>query len=204
MSPRATGERRAAILDAALGLFGRYGYRRTSIDDIAHEADISKGAVYLSFSGKEELFRALCVRLIEQVESAVTRARAAHGTIEQRLLAILEVKFGFYFEAVHRSPHASELMDSKNRLSADLFARADRRYSRIMREVVAEAASRGEIKPARAGLDPDEAAALIVAAARGIEMTATAPAVYHRRLGELVRVIVAGLGSRRSQAASVS
>ena len=50
MSAAARGapvERRAAILEAAIQLFGQYGYRRTSIDDIARAADISKGSVCL-------------------------------------------------------------------------------------------------------------------------------------------------------------
>ena len=34
------GSRRAAILDAALPVFSQYGYRRTSMDDIAREAGI--------------------------------------------------------------------------------------------------------------------------------------------------------------------
>ncbi len=69
--------KRAAILDAALRLFSQYGYRRTSIDDIAREAEIAKGTVYLSFKSKEEIFRALCESLIDRTEAAVTAARAA-------------------------------------------------------------------------------------------------------------------------------
>ncbi len=189
----APGHKRAAILEAALRLFGQYGYRRTSIDDIAREADISKGSVYLSFSSKEELFRALCQSLIERVESAVDRGRAIEGPFEERLLAVLEAKFGLYFETVHRSPHAAELVDSKNRLSADLFAEADRRYHRVVRALVEDAVSRREIDPVRAGLK-SEAAELVIGASRGIELSARDPATYHRRLRELVHLIVAGLG----------
>jgi AcrR family transcriptional regulator len=47
--------RRAVILDAALRVFGQYGYRRTSMDDIAREAGIGKGTIYLSFASKEEV-----------------------------------------------------------------------------------------------------------------------------------------------------
>lgn len=48
--------KREAILAAALALFGRYGYRRTSIDDIAREAGVAKGTVYLYVESKEALF----------------------------------------------------------------------------------------------------------------------------------------------------
>jgi len=204
MSPAAKGapvEKRAAILDAALRLFGQYGYRRTSIDDLARAAEISKGSVYLSFSSKEELFRALCRSLIERVEAAVDRGRSIEGPFEERLLAVLEAKFGLYFETVHRSPHTAELIDSKNRLSADLFAEADRRYHRVMRELIGAAVSRGEIDPGRAGLKPAQAAELLIDAARGIELGARDPATYHRRLRELVHLIVAGLGRSASSMA---
>src|SRR5258708_31655109 len=104
--------KRIAILDAAIRLFSQYGYRRTSIDDIAREAEIAKGTVYLSFKSKEEIFRALCETLIERSESAVKLAREKRGPIEERLVAILEAKFGLLFDTVYRSAHAAELMDS--------------------------------------------------------------------------------------------
>lgn len=50
---------RAAILDAALRLFSKQGYRGTSIREIAGEAGISTGNVYHHFADKEALFRTL-------------------------------------------------------------------------------------------------------------------------------------------------
>jgi AcrR family transcriptional regulator len=192
--------KRAAILEAAMRLFSQYGYRRTSIDDIAREAEIAKGTVYLSFKSKEEIFRALCESLIERMESAVTAARATRGPIDERLVAMLEAKFGFLFETVYKSAHAAELMDSKNRLSADLFAQFYRRYMKVLREVIEEATRVGELTPARMELDADDLAQMLVAAANGIEQNATSLARYHRRLREIVRVIVAGLSAARGEA----
>jgi len=189
--------RRVAILDAALKLFSQYGYRRTSIDDIAREAEIAKGTVYLSFRSKEEIFRALCESLIERTESAVTLARAAGGPIDERLVAVLEAKFGFLFETVYRSAHAAELMDSKNRLSADLFAQSGRRYMKVLREMIEDAIGTVELAPSRMALEADDLAQMLIAAAHGVESAATSRAQYHRRLREIVRVIVAGLSAPR-------
>src|SRR5579862_3172179 len=192
--------RRAAILDAALRLFSQYGYRRTSIDDIAREAEIAKGSVYLSFKSKEGIFRALCERLLERMESAVEAARATTGPVDQRLVAVLEAKFGFLFETVYRSAHAAELMDSKNRLSADIFAQSGRRYMKVLREMIEEAIRGGELEPSQLELDASALAQMLVAAAHGIESNATSRAQYHRRLREIVRVIVAGLSPSRAEA----
>jgi AcrR family transcriptional regulator len=60
---------RAQILDAALRLFSRQGYRGTSIRDIALAAKVSTGNVYHQFPDKESLFRVLLERYFEILAS---------------------------------------------------------------------------------------------------------------------------------------
>lgn len=50
------------VLEAAGRLFGRWGYDKTSVGDIACEAGISKGAVYLEFPNKDALLKAVLYR----------------------------------------------------------------------------------------------------------------------------------------------
>jgi AcrR family transcriptional regulator len=54
--------REQRILDSAANLIAHYGYDKTTVSDIANEAHISKGAIYLHFQSKEELFEALLLR----------------------------------------------------------------------------------------------------------------------------------------------
>lgn len=189
-------EKYDGILAAAKQLFGRYGYRRTSIDDIAQEARVAKGTVYLYFKSKEEIFRALCQQLLDTVLSAAEEASRAPGSVEQRLRRILAAKFDYLFELVHRSIHARELIDAKNQLSADLFSQADRRYLRRLSAVLAEAAERRELDLRSVELDADTVAELLVRSAAGNEFygsTPPTPTVLRKRLDALVRVFVAGL-----------
>jgi AcrR family transcriptional regulator len=51
--------RRQRLLDSAGSLFSRWGFDKTSMDDIARETGISKGAVYLEFPNKDALFKAV-------------------------------------------------------------------------------------------------------------------------------------------------
>jgi TetR/AcrR family transcriptional regulator, regulator of autoinduction and epiphytic fitness len=194
--------KRAAILEAAQKLFSQYGYRRTSIDDIAREAEIAKGTVYLSFKSKEEIFRALCENLAERVVTDAAAAAALDAPLEYRLASILEAKYGLYFELVKRSPHAAELMDSKNRLSADVFTPSDKKYARILRETIDAAMNRGEIAAGELGLDGAALGDLLMASASGIEKSAAQPAMFHRRLKELARMASAALAPRTPSAAS--
>jgi AcrR family transcriptional regulator len=192
-------EKRGAILAAAQALFGHYGYRRTSIEDIAQEAGIAKGTVYLYFKSKEEIFRALCQQLIEHVLSAAEAASQTEGTIAERLRRILAAKFDYFFELVHGSAHARELIDAKNRLSVDLFTQADRRYLRLLTATVAKAAETGELRLDRVGLEAEDAAEVLIRSAAGNELygaTPPTPAVFRRRLDMLARVFVAGLGGQ--------
>lgn len=55
-------EREQRILDAALALVLRWGYNKTTIDDIAQKANVAKGTVYLHWKSREELFEAMVQR----------------------------------------------------------------------------------------------------------------------------------------------
>ncbi|HEX5414643.1 MAG TPA: helix-turn-helix domain-containing protein, partial [Chloroflexota bacterium] len=60
-SPRQR-ERARRILDAAAELILRWGYDKTTIDDIARQAGVAKGTIYLHWKTREDLFAALVRR----------------------------------------------------------------------------------------------------------------------------------------------
>jgi len=68
--------RRARILDAAARLFARFGFDKTSIDNIARDAGVSKGAVYLHWPSKDALFEATVIReglrTLDDIEQRLT------------------------------------------------------------------------------------------------------------------------------------
>lgn len=190
-------DRRQAILDAAVRLFARYGYRRTAMEEVAREAGVAKGTTYLYFDTKEALFRALSQAALARVLDAARRAAAGEGPLADRLVDLLDAKFGFFHEVVHRSPHAGELVDSKNRLSADLFATADAAYRRLLQRAVTTAVARRELDPRRFGIAPAAVAQVLLHGAYGVEASA-GPDVdaraFRARLAALVQVLLAGLG----------
>src|SRR5438093_1619157 len=81
------------------------------------------GTVYLYVENKEALFRTLARTTLDGVlATARAAAEARGGSIAERLTTVLDAKFGFFHELLHRSPHASELLTSSSRLCADIFA----------------------------------------------------------------------------------
>jgi AcrR family transcriptional regulator len=66
--------RRRQILDAAALCFARNGFHATSMQDVLKEADLSAGAVYRYFSGKEELIAAIIGEVLGEVRGAFEEA----------------------------------------------------------------------------------------------------------------------------------
>ena len=79
-------QRRERILSAATRLFGCYGASKTTIADIAREADVSVGAVYLDFASKEAVLGELSGHqheaLYAETEAAVRAARGLAAQLE--------------------------------------------------------------------------------------------------------------------------
>jgi AcrR family transcriptional regulator len=85
--------RHRRILDAALRIFSRRGYRDASVDEIADESKTSKGGVYFHFPGKEAIFLALlnrtAARLLEKIDEAMAPHDDPIAKADAALLAVL-------------------------------------------------------------------------------------------------------------------
>lgn len=86
--------RRERILDAALEVFSTRGYVSAAVDDIAGEADTSKGGVYFHFPGKQAILLALLDRTAARLEAKIGRVMAdtpsAVARAEAALLAVVQ------------------------------------------------------------------------------------------------------------------
>jgi AcrR family transcriptional regulator len=67
---------RGALLDSAQGLFAERGFAATSLDEIAAEARVTKGAVYHHFANKQALFEAVADRIEDEACAAIMAAAA--------------------------------------------------------------------------------------------------------------------------------
>jgi AcrR family transcriptional regulator len=76
-------QRQEEILAAAFEVFAAHGYEATRIDEVARQAGIAKGTIYLYFRDKEHLFRAMVRSLVQRRFDAV--AGSFKGTAEQLL-----------------------------------------------------------------------------------------------------------------------
>ncbi|NYV74934.1 TetR/AcrR family transcriptional regulator [Streptomyces sp. UH6] len=82
--PRAERERQ--MMDAAVQVFGRRGYRGASMDEVAELAGVSKPLVYLYLNSKEDLFTACIRREAKALTDAVRAGVAGSGLAADRQL----------------------------------------------------------------------------------------------------------------------
>jgi AcrR family transcriptional regulator len=84
-----------AILDSALEVFARHGYRGASIDDIAGAAGVSKALIYEHFPSKRHLHAALIERHVGELFEALAESAATSEPGEVRLQAGVDAFLAF-------------------------------------------------------------------------------------------------------------
>lgn len=79
-------ETRNRILDAAEHVFSERGVSRTSLEDVAHAAGVTRGAIYWHFKDKSDLFAAMVNRVTLPMEAMV--ARSSDESVEDPLASL--------------------------------------------------------------------------------------------------------------------
>ncbi|UQD52869.1 TetR/AcrR family transcriptional regulator [Bacillus methanolicus] len=94
MSPKVSEEhreyRRRKILEAAIRVFKRKGYEKTTMQDIVDESGMSRGGVYLYFSNREDLFKELIHFIDKQQEEEIDLLYHDVSSIWEGVLQFLE------------------------------------------------------------------------------------------------------------------
>ena len=116
---------RDRILDAAMLVFRRHGFRRSSIEQAAEAARLTRQALYHHFDSKEALFRAVVERVYQNAlaaESAAADAKEkAGGTLADILVTQITARLGYLVASFDGSPHVEELFSEHLGQSRDLY-----------------------------------------------------------------------------------
>jgi AcrR family transcriptional regulator len=194
---------RERIQRAAFVRFSRYGYRRTSMEDIASEAGVSRAALYLQFRNKEEIFRSLAEDLHTAAIARATAAAATDLAFADRLRETIEAKTLEMVELTCDSPHGVELLDEHNRSCGDVVAAGRKSFLDLLQRLFRRAAAGGEIDLAAAGLTAAEAAELLHASLQGLKGPGVSVDAYRARVASLVRVFAAAVSAQPPRASKL-
>jgi AcrR family transcriptional regulator len=136
-------EVREAILDATDHLLARYGYRKMTVDDIAQEAGIGKGTIYLHFASKEEVTLSHVDRIVERLKERLWAIARSDADVAIRLRLMLVARVLFRFDSVQH--YTQSLNDLLAALRPKLLAHRARYFeeeARVFAEVLNEGARR--------------------------------------------------------------
>lgn len=110
---------RQALLDAALIVFSQKGYTAASLEDIAEQAGLTRGAIYWHFHSKAELYNTLALEVDTSIEGMVRRVRSEGGTFletsRRLMIGLLE-----YLEEDEHYRAVQELMMFKSEITPEL------------------------------------------------------------------------------------
>jgi AcrR family transcriptional regulator len=186
------------ILDAAMRVFRRHGFRRSTIEQAAEEAGLTRQALYHHFSSKEALFRGAIARFYERALAAETEAaRAAEEAgrdLADVVIAEVTARLGVLLTELQGSPHLDELLSEHLAQSRDLYQTYFARFGEEVAATIARVCRTRKLKLAR-GVTVEEVARCVEMAIHGIKSAypSMQPVdAFLKQLAVMLRMLIAG------------
>jgi AcrR family transcriptional regulator len=133
------------ILQAALTLFARHGFQRTSLADVAVEAAVARATLYARFKDKRALFEGLAQALVAAWDDQAGLAANLEATILAKDLPL--------FRLLHASPHGADLLAVDATLTRVHAQRLDAGFADLLARRAKAAAAAGADLAAFGGAD---------------------------------------------------
>ncbi len=150
---------RTRLLAASETRFRRFGYKRTTVDEIANEAGTGKGSVYLHFSSKQEIYLAVVEESLERFIAKAERVLATKDPVPTRLRALVELTAEHY--GADELLHAS-LFGETDLVEGDVARLAEQRQRKRIGELLENVLVTGQAEGSiRSSLDPASVAGVL-------------------------------------------
>ncbi len=173
------------IVDAALRLFHRHGYRKVTMMDIAAEAGMSRPSLYASFANKEAIFAALMADHTAVHEAEAGEKVAGMTRLRDQLQCLFEIWILKPFASVIDSENGAELLANATLYAPAAAAELYARFEAQLRQVLEPAMDGDRALPA------GELAHLLVRVTKGLKATTATLAELRRLIDDLITVAVA-------------
>ena len=186
--------RREQVLGAALLTFARYGYKKTSMEDVARAADISRPGLYFLFESKQKLFREAVTQALDADVEAARRSLAdPERPLPERLIEAFDRWTGRYLGPMARE--VAVLRETHPELLGSVVVDYPRRFLEMVTAAVAADL------PARSAVTAADVARTLVSTARGIKEEVTTRDDFVARMTVAVTLVLAGATTRTGRPA---
>lgn len=113
------------ILAAATKMFARYGFAKTTINDIVAEAGVARQTLYNTFSSKEEILRGVVKQSGDEIYTSVLDSWKELDDLNEKLAVYHEIFVISLYQTIQSSPDWNELVEGMYAAAADEMANQD-------------------------------------------------------------------------------
>ena len=142
------GDKRDRILDAAEGVFARHGFYTARVSEIAREAGVADGTIYLYFKSKDDLLISLFESRMEWVMGQLEAAIPAADSVSAKLRAFI----GSYMLLIRDKPQVAEVLTVELRQSSKFMKQYSNprfgEFLKLLAGIIGEGQRRGELDSA--------------------------------------------------------
>ncbi|HSD86152.1 MAG TPA: TetR/AcrR family transcriptional regulator [Kofleriaceae bacterium] len=146
-----TSDKRERILSAAERIFARHGFFAAKVSDVAKEAGVADGTIYLYFKNKDDLLISLFERRMQQVNETLRAEieRVKQTGPEPKAIDQLRAFIKAYLQLVHDEPAAAEVLTIELRQSSKFMKEYENPqfadFLRLLGGIIAAAQEQGEL-----------------------------------------------------------
>jgi len=182
---------RERILVAAIQRFSKFGYRRTSINDVAEEAGLARATVYLYWRRKQDLFVAGLEQFNAHSWNLAETAAAKNGSAAERMRRAVMAQYGATSDIVHGTASGHELFEANLELGRVVVEECLRHGEKLLDRLLEQGIRDGEFKLQRSSARSAEIAHIIVSFAQNslLDQRHT-PLSYRRNLRKTLNFIL--------------
>ncbi|MBN1347493.1 MAG: TetR/AcrR family transcriptional regulator [Phycisphaerae bacterium] len=156
---------RQQVMDEASRLFLHYGFKKTTMDEIARQVGISKGALYLHFDSKEAIFTEIGNQVRTQVLGLIAGIATGDLPPDDKIRRMHADALLFVWDYFHQAPHAPEIWGEATTMFNARNTEFYKQCQRLEAQVVGEGQNLGMF---RRDLGPDRVAKLMALASQGM------------------------------------
>ncbi len=138
-----TSDKSPDILDAALARFLRYGLKKTTMQEVARDAGVAVGTLYLYFEDKDALVVGCADRFAERHRASVEALLAEERPADERLRRYVVERQREWLEVGVTAPHAAELAEAVLRLRPERTLDYAREFEATVRSLLSEGSTNG-------------------------------------------------------------
>ncbi len=183
-------ETSSVVLRAAMNRFSSYGYKRTSMEDIAQEARVSRPTLYAYFKNKEAILQ----KVSEGIHEHALNNIEFHLGTDKPLTNRLEDSFWAwsqpFMEILFGAPHGAELIGASSAMASDVTEHAREQFLKMLISTLKTAQRNGEIDFKALDLSASGAAEFLVLSLNGLSTGQADERTYRKRLRILVSLFL--------------